>query len=295
MGAMAGDPAFVAIPGGAFIMGSNAFGTEERQERRVQVSPFLMKRTEVTNAEFARFVQETGYVTTAERGLDPERYPDVPPELRAPGGMVFRPPAAGEPLENPMSWWRYVPGADWRHPEGPGSSIADHQDHPVVQVSPEDAEAYAAWAGGRLPTEAEWEFAAQGDAYEPVKGWQANTWQGQFPGYDEGVDGYAGTAPVASYPANRFGLHDMLGNVWEHASDWWLPGHRLSDSGVDPQGPVENRAAAFSSSPVGPQRVIKGGSWLCAPRFCLRYRPAARQPHELGLGTNHVGFRIVKP
>ena len=297
------SPEFVRIPGGAFKMGSDRFHREEQPTQVVSVGRFEITRTEVTNDQFARFVIATGYVTTAERALSVEDYPDLPEDLRAAGSMVFAQPAQAVSLENANAWWRYVPGADWRHPEGPRSSIEAMSNHPVVQVSPEDAGAYADWIGGRLPTEAEWEFAARGglegadyswgEAYDPVQGWKANTWQGHFPNSDVADDGHNGTAPVGSYAANGYGLYDVAGNVWEHVSDWWAPGHLPANS-PDPSGPKKDFAAQFASPVTGPMRVVKGGSWLCAPNFCLRYRPAARQAAELSLGTNHIGFRVVR-
>jgi formylglycine-generating enzyme len=306
LGMMTAMPAIadmVEISGGTFQMGSDRFNEEEGPVREVTVGPFLIGRTEVTNAEFAAFVEAAGYVTTAERTLDSADRPGWPEALLVPGSMVFAQPVEPVALTDPNAWWRYVPGADWRHPSGPESGIDGLDHHPVVQVSPEDAEAYAAWAGGRLPTEAEWEFAARGgldgadyvwgESYDPAQGWKANTWQGPFPATDFADDDHHGTAPVASYASNGFGLNDMAGNVWEHVADWWAPRHPDIDQ-TDPSGPPDLLAARFSHPEIGPMRVVKGGSWLCAPSYCQRYRPAARQPAELGIGSNHIGFRIAK-
>jgi formylglycine-generating enzyme len=290
----------VRLAGGTFLMGSQEHQPEERPVRQVTIGPFEIGRTEVTNAEFAEFVAATGYITTAERGLDPADHAGWPPELLQPGSMVFKMPDAVASLEDVMQWWAYVPGANWRAPDGPGSSIEGRGSWPVTQVSAEDAEAYADWVGGRLPTEAEWEFAARGghagstaeDVYDPVNGWKANIWQGSFPVADSADDGFHGRAPVGSFPPNGHGLHDMAGNVWEYASDWFVPMHPSKDE-TDPRGPPAMLAAHFATPEVGAQRVIKGGSWLCAPNFCARARPAARQAQEMGLGTNHVGFRVA--
>jgi len=273
----------VWIEGGGFRMGSDWHYPEEGPSRRAEVEGFWIDSHEVTNAQFARFVEATGYRTVAERGLSAEDYPDLPPEALVPASMVFVPVSVpGQP------WWDYVPGADWRHPEGPGSSIAGRQNHPVVHVAYLDALAYAEWAGRALPSEAEWEFAARGGLEErdytwgdePTPGgeWMANSWQGFFPYEDESVDGHHGTAPVGCFPPNGYGLFDMAGNVWEWAADGYRPGHD---------------GAAAAERQEGTPRVIKGGSWLCAPDFCSRYRPAARQPQEADLGTSHVGFRTV--
>lgn len=292
----------VWIEGGSFIMGENDERPEERPAHRVTLEGFWIDRHEVTNAEFAAFVTATGYVTVAERGIDPADYPGMPPELLQPGGMVFAEPAEVATREDVTQWWRYVPGANWRAPSGPGSSIEGREDHPVVQVAQEDARAYAAWRGRALPSEAQWEYAARGGLdgatyswgetyFDPAQGWQANTWQGSFPVADGREDGFHGTAPVGCFAPNGYGLHDMAGNVWEYTADWFVPGHPATDA-HDPPGPPEALAASFGGAP-GAMVVIKGGSWLCAPNFCARYRPSGRQPQEVGLGSNHIGFRTV--
>jgi sulfatase modifying factor 1 len=286
----------VWIAGGTFTMGDERQWPEERPSHRVTVRAFWIDRHEVTNAQFARYVAATGYQTLAERGGDASKRPDLPPELLAPGGMVF------DPKGEIGADWLYWPGASWRHPSGPSSSIDGHDNRPVVQLAYEDALAYAQWLGRDLPTEAEWEFAARGgldgatfawgdDYYDPAHGWRANSWQGPFPAHDEVLDGFHGLAPVGCFPPNGYGLFDMTGNVWEYARDWYVLGHP-SAAQHDPTGPDLASAARFAG-PEGPSVVIKGGSWLCAPTFCARYRPSARQPSELGLGTNHVGFRTV--
>ena len=284
------DPArpthgMVHIDGGTVRMGSDSHYPEERPVREVAVGGFWIDPTEVTNAQFAAFVAATGYVTLAEQGLSAEAYPHIPADLRAPGSIVFAPPREPVGLDDPTRWWRYVQGAHWRAPLGPGSSIAGFENHPVVHVTIEDARAYADWAGRALPTEAEWEWAARGglvgadytwgETFDPASGWKANTWQGQFPAHNTREDGWLTTAPVGCFEPNGYGLHDMAGNVWEYVEDAWMPRPGLTDA----------------------DRVtVKGGSWLCAPNFCSRFRPAARQPQERALGSNHIGFRtVVRP
>lgn len=280
----------VAIPAGRFRMGSDDFYPEERPVRPVAVEAFRIDRFPVTNAHFAEFVAATGYVTVAERPLDPAHYPGADPELLVPGSALFTPPDGPVRLDNHLAWWTYRPGACWRHPEGPGSDVSDRPDHPVVHVAHEDAAAYARWRGASLPTEPEWEYAARGGLDGTIFAWgddftpdglhMANTWQGAFPHENRLEDGYARTSPVGSFPANGYGLHDMIGNVWEWTADRF-------DAAP---------AAKTCCSPGGGgavRRVIKGGSHLCAPNYCLRYRPAARQPEPEDTSTGHLGFRCV--
>jgi formylglycine-generating enzyme len=299
--ASAAPAGMVWIKGGAFVMGSETGYREEQPSRRVSVNGFWIDQHEVTNAQFAAFVAATGYRTLAERGLDPKSYPDIPAELIVPGSIVFSPPKAGENAD-PNLWWRFLPGADWRHPEGPGSSIAGRENRPVVHVGFADAEAYARWAGRALPTEAEWEFAARGgldgatyawgDEPNPEGKWMANSWQGFFPYQDDGKDGYRGAAAVGCFAPNGYGLFDMTGNVWEWTADWYLGDHASVAAGSDnPRGPDRTQAVAAAGG--ASIHVIKGGSWLCSPDFCGRYRPSARQPEEADFGAEHIGFRTV--
>jgi sulfatase modifying factor 1 len=286
------------IQAGTFTMGSERHQPEERFTHVARVDGFWIDRHEVTNAQFKQFVDATGYATLAERGLDAKANPGLPQELLAPGSMVFAQPSdvrGGEISQ----WWQYVSGANWRQPNGPGSSLAGKENHPVVHVAYEDALAYAHWRGRSLPTEAQWEFAARGgrdgeddwsSAFDADGKPIANTWQGVFPVLNTKEDGYAGTAPVGCFKPNGYGLYDMIGNVWELTSDWYRTGH--SREAVDnPTGPqlVSLRVAAGQSA----SRVIKGGSHLCASNYCSRYRPAARQPQETNLSAAHVGFRTV--
>lgn len=295
------NPGMVRIAGGTFTMGDDDERPEERAAHEVTVSPFWIDRHEVTNAQFAQFVEATGYRTQAETGLDPKMYPELPPDLLEPGSMVFSPPADPVALTDTMQWWRYVKGASWHEPLGPGSNIDGLDNHPVVHVTWIDAREYARWLGRDLPTEAEWEFAARGglenarytwgNTYDPIDGWKANIWQGNFPDANTGADGFVRTSPVGCYPPNGYGLYDMAGNVWEFAKDLYLPGHP-AEPAVDPTGP-DLRVALRRAGPGGPNIVVKGGSFLCTPQYCLRYRPSARQPQEVGLGASHIGFRTV--
>jgi formylglycine-generating enzyme required for sulfatase activity len=284
----------------------------ERPAHRVQVSGFWMDEHEVTNAEFRKFVEATSYVTTAERPIDwedlqqqlPPGTPKPPEAMLAPGALVFIPPAQPVSLQNVSAWWAWTPGANWRHPQGPESTLDGRWEHPVVQVSWEDAAAYALWAGKRLPTEAEWEFAARGgldhkrfawgDELQPNRKWMANTFQGHFPDHNTAEDGYAGTAPAKSFPPNGYGVYDLIGNVWEWTGDWYatdLYRQRVGSSVVhDPQGPDQ---PYDPTEPYSPKRVIKGGSFLCSPRYCVNYRPSARRGTTFDTGMSHVGFRCV--
>jgi formylglycine-generating enzyme len=288
----------VFIPGGSFSMGSDRERPEERYSHLVTVDGFWIDRHEVTNAQFGQFVEATGYKTLAERGIDPKSHPGME-ELSEPGSVVFIRPTEVTQSGSLTQWWQYVRGANWREPEGPDSSIAGKENHPVVHVAYEDALAYAKWKGHELPTEAQWEYAARGGA-EIGDDWSqafdkdgkpiANSWQGIFPVYNTKEDGYAGIAPVGCFPPNGYGLYDMIGNVWELTGDWYVPEHRR-EAALNPSGPsmLEVRAVAGQS----PQKVIKGGSHLCAHNFCSRYRASARQPQEVDLSAGHLGFRTV--
>ena len=283
----------VFIPGGEFTMGSDKHYPEEAPAHRVAVDGFRIDRHAVTNKEFRRFVDATGYVTLAEKPANAADYPGAQPEMLVPSSVVFRKSSGPVDLRNHYNWWTYVAGADWRHPRGPGSSLQGLWDHPVVHVAFEDAEAYALWAGKALPTEAEWELAARGglDGAEYVWGDelmpggkpQANTWQGEFPWQNLLEDEFEGTAPVGSFPPNGYGLYDMAGNVWEWTTEWY-----------ESKPPAKSCCTAGKGSPK--TKVMKGGSYLCAPNYCRRYRPAARMAQEADSAACHLGFRcIIRP
>jgi formylglycine-generating enzyme len=280
-------PGMVWIPGGTLAMGDTVY-PEEQPVRSVQLAGYWMDRTEVSNAQFADFVQATGYVTVAERALDPGQHPGLPPDMLMPGAVVFINPAHLTQGGDPRQWWQYVTGAQWRHPFGPKSEAVAEQ--PVVAITLEDAQAYARWRGVALPTEAEWEWAARGGSADSTRAQptEANTWQGVFPVLNEAQDGFEGLAPVGCYQPNAYGLYDMIGNAWELTvtpyTDHPEPGNNLP-----PDQPPEARRADMAT----PRYVIKGGSYLCAPNYCMRYRAGARQAQEVDLATSHVGFRTV--
>ena len=295
-----GDTAgMMFIPGGTFAMGSERHQPEERFTHVVRVDGFWIDRHEVTNAQFKQFTDATGYRTLAERGLDPKTHPNLPSELLVPGSVVFIQPTDVVGGGRITRWWQYIPGANWRQPAGPSSTIASKDNHPVVHIAYEDALAYARWRGRELPTEAQWEYAARGGR-DREDDWSsasdgngkptANTWQGIFPVLNTKDDGYVGTAPVGCFKANGYGLYDMIGNVWEWTSDWYRPGH-TREPAVNPTGPdlISLRVGVGQMA----TRVIKGGSYLCAPNYCTRYRAAARQPQEIDLSAAHLGFRTV--
>jgi sulfatase modifying factor 1 len=307
-------PEMAWIPKGSFLMGTNDKESfpNERPAHLVQVEGFWIDQHDVTNAEFSKFVEATGYVTTAERQIDWEDLKkELPPGTSkpddsslAPGTLVFTPTSGPVPLNDLSAWWRWMRGANWRHPEGPESSIQGRENHPVVQVSWNDAVAYAQWAGKRLPTEAEWEFAARGgleskryvwgDEFKPGGKYMANTWQGIFPVRDTGEDGFVGTSPVGSFPANGYGLYDMAGNVWQWCSDWYRADSNIEAASKnvcrDPRGPAESYDPG---EPYAPKRVVKGGSFLCNPDYCESYRPSARRGTPPDTGSSHTGFRCV--
>jgi formylglycine-generating enzyme len=300
----------VPLPSATFTMGSDRHYPEEAPAHPVRVEALAVAVHEVTNDEFTAFVEDTGYVTVAERPLDPADHPGAPTENLVPGSLVFTPTGGPVDLRHLSQWWTWVPGASWRHPEGPRSDLADRARHPVVHVAHEDAAAYAAWAGGSLPTEAEWEYAARGgldsaeftwgDERRPGGRAMAHTWDGpDFPWRRIATNGWMRTSPVGSFPPNGFGLYDMAGNVWEWTEDWWSSAH---ESAADkpccvPENP-RGGDIADSYDPAQPQfrvprKVIKGGSHLCADSYCRRYRPAARRPQMVDTGMSHIGFRCI--
>jgi formylglycine-generating enzyme required for sulfatase activity len=301
-------PGMVWIPGGEFSMGGDETLPDARPVHRVYVDGFWMDKTEVTNAEFARFVRGTGYRTVAERP-PPQDVPAAPAEALVQGSVVFTPPPGAVPLDTSARWWTYVERASWRHPFGPKARAEDRGSRdlfPVVHVAYEDAEAYARWAGKRLPTEAEFEFAARGglagrkyawgDELRPGGRWMANTFQGHFPDADSGEDGWRGIAPVASYPANGYGLFDVAGNVWEWCRDWYRPeGYALAAAAPVARNPTGPASSDDPAEPGVPKRVHRGGSFLCSAAFCTRYLVGARGRGEVSTGTNHLGFRCVLP
>lgn len=289
------------IPAGKFTMGANDGQPDEQPIHDVKIRGFWIDRYEVTNEQFAKFVETTGYVTTAEKDPDPAQFPGAPVENLVPGSVVFTPPARVETLNDHMQWWKYVKGANWRHPEGPDSNLIGRERHPVVHVSYFDCEAYAKWAGKRLPTEAEWEYAARGGLEQNIypwgrerfKGgmWLMNIWQGQFPTENLAQDGFKTTAPVGSYPPNAYGLYDMAGNVWEWVSDWYRPDYYAHSPRDNPQGPADS---VDPDEPGVAKRVGRGGSYLCSDMYCKGYRTSARQKTSPDTGLSHTGFRCAK-
>jgi formylglycine-generating enzyme required for sulfatase activity len=306
----AGDD-MVWIAGGEFLMGSDKHYPEEAPAHRVHVSGFWIDRTPVTNREFRRFVEATGHVTFAEIAPDAKDYPGALPHMLQPGSLVFTPPGRPVDLRNFAEWWQFKFGANWRRPQGPRSSLAGLDDHPVVHVAYRDVLAYAKWAGKELPTEAEWEFAARGgidgaeyawgDEFTPGGKHQANTWQGAFPNDNLESDGYARTSPVRAFPRNGYGLYDMIGNTWEWTADWYSTRHESADPAhpccapSNPRGGPEDGSYDPCQPNIRiPRKVLKGGSHLCAPNYCRRYRPAARHAQPVDTSTSHVGFRCVR-
>jgi formylglycine-generating enzyme required for sulfatase activity len=288
-------------------MGSDDHYPEEAPAHPVAVSGFWIDRTQVTNAAFRRFVKATGYVTLAERTPDAALYPGAQPKLLVAGSVAFRQPPGRVPMGSHYAWWDWLPGADWRHPEAPDSTLHGRERHPVLHVAWEDIAAYAEWAGKEIPTEAEWEYAARGghDGWPyawgaelaPKGRMMANYWQGKFPWQNLALDGFERTAPVGSFPPNGYGLVDMIGNAWEWTADWYAARHAATSpccgAAVDPRGGDKESSADADDGATIPRKVLKGGSWACAESYCRRYRPAARMPHPVDTGTNHISFRCV--
>jgi formylglycine-generating enzyme len=297
----------IRIPGGVFRMGSDRHYPEEAPAHRVSVDAFWIDRTPVTNRQFKAFVRATGYVTSAEIPPDPRDYPGALPHMLYAGSLVFTPRGHAGNLLDWRQWWRFMKGANWRRPYGRKSSIAAPDNHPVVHISFADAEVYARWAGKELPTEAEWEFAARGghdgaefawgDEFVPEGKHRANTWQGDFPVENLREDGFARTSPVTAFPANDYGVHDMIGNVWEWTKDWYSAKHRTSEGCCAPEDPgADPEQASYDPAQPNiriPRKVVKGGSHLCAPNYCRRYRPAARHAQPVDTSMSHIGFRCV--
>ena len=289
----------VRIDGATFVMGDNYTYREEGPAHEVTLFSFWIDTHEVTNGQFAEFIADTGYVTVAERQPNPADWPGVPVESLVPGSTLFTSPDSSSAGSN---WWSYVGGVNWRHPKGPMSSVEGKDNYPVVHVAWEDAQAYANWAGRQLPTEAQFELVARnkrnstypwnGDQLAPNGHHHANTWQGNFPVENTADDDHVGLAPVGCFKPNDFGAYDLIGNVWEWTTDWYAPGHSPVDN-LNPDGPTEDQSYDYANAGF-PVKVIKGGSYLCAPNYCMRYRPAARQAADTGLGTSHIGFRTVK-
>jgi formylglycine-generating enzyme required for sulfatase activity len=306
--AAASDAGMLHLPAGEFSMGSNDAYPEERPVHRVMTAAFCIDQFPVTNQAFSEFVTAAGYITCAERPLSAADYPGVPVEALLPGSLVFSPKPRGHEWKGIRDWWEYVPGTSWCAPHGPGSSIRGLEDHPVVHVAHEDAAAYAAWAGKELPSETQWEYAARGGLDRSTYAWgdqltpngklMANIWLGDFPlRNSSSIRGT--TSPVGQYPPNGYGLYDMIGNVWEWTRDWFDPEHSVAEQSCCNSVKPEARMEARSLDPDQPQiliprKVLKGGSFLCAPNYCQRYRPSARQPQMIDTSTSHIGFRCIR-